>query len=46
MKEIIPEYIDQQLRMSWFLICGTACKALCLGVSFDEVVAMAMREQL
>lgn len=44
MKPIAPEYIDQKLRLSWNLICKTACQAMILKISFEEAVAMAMRE--
>ena len=40
-----PLYIDQQLHMSWPLICQTACQALIRKVTFDELVAEAVRLQ-
>lgn len=46
MKEIIPEYIDQRLRMSWPMICQTACQAMIRKVSFEAIVEAAMRAQM
>jgi hypothetical protein len=44
MNPIIPEEpIDMQLRLQWPLICRTACRAMILKMTFEEVVYAAMK---
>ena len=38
--------VDRHLRMPWPAICETACQALILGISFTDVVEIALRQPL
>ncbi len=38
---------ELQMRgLSWNTICGLACKALCMGLTFDQVAEQALREYI
>ena len=41
---IAPEYVDEQIRMSWPAICRMACAAMIRGMSLDEFVEAAIRD--
>lgn len=41
------EYIDVPVRgLSWQTICGLACRALLLGVSFNDICVAAINARL
>lgn len=37
---------DVSIRLTWPVICGLACKACLLGLTFNEVSEQAMRDYL
>jgi hypothetical protein len=37
---------DVSIRLTWPVICGLACKAFLLGLTFNEVCELAVREHL
>lgn len=34
------------IRLDWSTICALACRALCLGVTFDDVCNMAIKHKI
>lgn len=46
MTDLAPQYIDQRLNMPWPLICQIACQALILGVRFEDIVELALRQRV
>lgn len=35
-----------QVRLEWPIICKLACKAMCMGIDLEELVNVALREEL
>lgn len=43
---IAPAYEEISIRLSWSVTCKLAVKAMILGVDFDGVVEIAVRDRL
>lgn len=37
---------EVSVRLTWRVICGLACKALILGLTFNEVCELALRDHM
>jgi hypothetical protein len=35
-----------KIRLDWRTLCAVACRAVCLGVSFDDVCNMAIQHEM
>ncbi len=43
----VKETTELELRgLSWNTICGLACKAICMGMTFDQLVELALLERI
>lgn len=43
---IAPEYVDEQLRMPWPVICRMACQSMILNMTLDEFADAALRRYI
>jgi hypothetical protein len=38
--------IDMEFNLPWSVVCAVACRAFLMGISFEQLIVLAMRDYI